>query len=74
MKKDNQAFGEQFRKSYEAQVTMLPNMENEEVKNTIEKYRDSTLGWKLSGAGGGGYLVFVSENPIPGAVKIHIRR
>jgi len=32
------------------------------------------LGWKLSGAGGGGYLVLVTEKDLPGAIKIKIRR
>ena len=31
-------------------------------------------GWKLAGAGGGGYLVLVSERPIANAIKIRIRR
>jgi galactokinase/mevalonate kinase-like predicted kinase len=32
------------------------------------------LGWKLSGAGGGGYLIFITEKDIPNSLKIHIRR
>jgi mevalonate kinase len=32
------------------------------------------LGWKVSGAGGGGYLILVSEKPIEHAVRIIIRR
>jgi mevalonate kinase len=41
---------------------------------TIEKYRDTALGWKLSGAGGGGYIILVSEMPIENAIQIRIRR
>ena len=32
------------------------------------------IGWKLSGAGGGGYLILVSEKPIDNGVKVIIRR
>ena len=74
MKKDTLEFGRQFRMSFEAQVAMFPNMLNDEVNKTIEAHKDSALGWKLSGAGGGGYLVLVSEKDIPGTLKIRIRR
>ena len=74
MKKNVLEFGQQFRASFEAQVAMFPNMINEEVLNTIDLHRKDALGWKLSGAGGGGYLVFVSEEYIPEAIKIKIRR
>jgi mevalonate kinase len=37
-------------------------------------FRSVTLGWKLSGAGGGGYLVLVTKNEMPGAIKLKIRR
>lgn len=74
LQKNTQEFGQQFKASFEAQVAMFPNMINEEVLNTIELHRKNTLGWKLSGAGGGGYLVFISEEQIPGATKIKIRR
>ena len=47
---------------------------NERVAALIDEYRDSALGWKLSGAGGGGYLVLVSEKPIPGAVRVLAHR
>jgi cytidyltransferase-like protein len=67
-------FGRQFRNSFEAQIKMFPNMMNDQILQTIEAHRSQALGWKLSGAGGGGYLVFVSENPIEGAIQIKIRR
>lgn len=73
LNKDSKAFGENFRKSYEAQIKMFPNMLNPEISETINKYKDKALGWKLSGAGGGGYLVLVSEEKIPGTFQISIR-
>ena len=67
-------FGQTMRQGFEAQVAMFPNMMNDRVAALIEEYRDQTLGWKLSGAGGGGYLVLVAEQPIPGAVRVISRR
>jgi galactokinase/mevalonate kinase-like predicted kinase len=67
-------FGHYFRQSFEAQIAMFPNMMNETVARLIEKYRDQALGWKLSGAGGGGYLILVSDKPIENAVRVMARR
>ena len=67
-------FGQTMRAGFDAQLAMFPNMMNERVAALIDEYRDSALGWKLSGAGGGGYLVLVSESPIPGAVRVLARR
>ncbi|WP_187261224.1 adenylyltransferase/cytidyltransferase family protein [Pontibacter beigongshangensis] len=73
-RKDASAFGENFRKSFEAQVHMFPNMVDETILNQIALYKDIALGWKLSGAGGGGYITLVSEKPIENAIRIKIRR
>ncbi|MEI7526561.1 MAG: adenylyltransferase/cytidyltransferase family protein [Mariniphaga sp.] len=73
-RRDPVDFGEAFKKSFEAQIAMFPNMVNEFILDQIEEYRDQALGWKLSGAGGGGYLVLVSEKPIKNAIQIRIRR
>ena len=67
-------FGKTMREVFEAQVALFPNTMNERVAALIDEYRDSALGWKLSGAGGGGYMVLVSEKPIPGAVRVVARR
>ena len=53
---------------------MFPNMMNETVARLIDQYRDVALGWKLSGAGGGGYLILVADRPIENAVRIVARR
>jgi cytidyltransferase-like protein len=67
-------FGSSLRAMFEAQVAMFPAMLNERVSAVIEKYRDIALGWKLTGAGGGGYLIVASDKPIPHAVRIVARR
>lgn len=72
--KDVVAFGRSFRESFEAQTAMFPHMVTPQIMAQLEEYRSKTLGWKLSGAGGGGYLVLVAEKPIPNAIQIRIRR
>jgi cytidyltransferase-like protein len=67
-------FGASMKAAFEAQIAMFPNMMNDNVASLIEKYRHSALGWKLSGAGGGGYLVLVSDKPIENASTIYARR
>jgi cytidyltransferase-like protein len=67
-------FGDAFRRSFEAQIRMFPNMVTPEIMTVLDQHREQALGWKLSGAGGGGYLVLVSENPIPETIQIKIRR
>jgi len=72
--RDAASFGRAVRESFEAQVAMFPNMVNDAVRALIDEYRGRALGWKLSGAGGGGYLILVSDRPIPDATRILARR
>jgi galactokinase/mevalonate kinase-like predicted kinase len=67
-------FGRQVRASFEAQVSLFPRMSNDAVREMIGRHGKEALGWKLSGAGGGGYLVLVSHREIPGAIAMKIRR
>lgn len=53
---------------------MFPNMLTPTIQMLIEQYGPQALGWKISGAGGGGYVIFVAEQPIPDAVRVIIRR
>jgi cytidyltransferase-like protein len=69
-----EAFGRHFRASYEAQIGMFPEMTSSAINKMIREYGKQSLGWKLSGAGGGGYLVLVSRQPVPGAIQLKIRR
>jgi cytidyltransferase-like protein len=72
--RDEEEFGRQMRNSFEAQVSLFPRMMDHNVRTAIKQYAGKALGWKLSGAGGGGYLVLVSHRAIPGAIKLKIRR
>ncbi len=73
-KMDLMEFGRQMRASYEAQVALFPQMSNPAIRKMIRGHAQTALGWKLSGAGGGGYLVLVSREPVPGAIQLKIRR
>jgi cytidyltransferase-like protein len=73
-RKDIRGFGKYVIESFEAQTTLFPNTLNDDIRKIIDNYRNSALGWKLSGAGGGGYLILVSENPIENAIQIKVRR
>lgn len=74
LNQDIYQFGKTLREMFEAQVAMFPAMMNDRVAATIDKYRDQALGWKMTGAGGGGYLILASDKPIPHAVRIIARR
>ena len=64
--------GQYFR--FLAFKNMFPQMSNPAIRKMIRSYAKTALGWKLSGAGGGGYLVLVSQEPVPGAIQLKIRR
>ena len=74
IKKDLKKFGAAFKKAFEAQIAIFPNMADAEILKVIEHYKNKAIGWKLSGAGGGGYLILVSETPIENAIQIKIKR
>ena len=74
LKKDTGDFGKYFRQAFEAQYAILPNMIDDEIFRQINQYSSIAFGWKLAGAGGGGYLILVSDKEIEGALKIKIRR
>ncbi len=72
--KDVTAFGSALTASFDAQISMFPNMVSADILSQIEQYKPLVKGWKLSGAGGGGYLVFVAEKPLEHAIQLKIRR
>lgn len=74
LKMDAIDFGRRMRESFEAQVALFPEMSSPAIQNMIEQYSPHALGWKLSGAGGGGYLVLVAEQPLDGTLTLAIRR
>lgn len=60
--------------SFEAQLSMFPHMVSAEIMQQLEEYKPHASGWKISGAGGGGYLILLSKEPIKNAMRVRIRR
>jgi cytidyltransferase-like protein len=73
IKKDIKVFTRGYLSSFESQVSMFPKMMNDKVAKVIDTHKDKALAWKLSGAGGGGYLILISEKEIHNAIKVKIR-
>ena len=71
--RDIKTFSEGFLESFNAQTRMFPRMVNSKIEQAIDKYRNIASAWKLSGAGGGGYLILISEKEIPNAIRVKIR-
>jgi galactokinase/mevalonate kinase-like predicted kinase len=74
IKKDVAGWGKATVNSFDAQLKMFPSMAPTDVKEALKPYQSQVLGWKLSGAGGGGYLVLINETPVRNAIQIRIRR
>jgi len=70
---DFEKFTDGFLNSFHSQVRMFPKMMNRDIQKIIDQYHDKARAWKLSGAGGGGYLIMISEKEIPNAFRIKIR-
>lgn len=72
--KDIDAWGKACTDSFMAQIAMFPNMMAEHVVKAINEYKDNVKGYKITGAGGGGYLVIINDEPVKNALQIRIRR
>ena len=74
LNKDVAAWGANTRKCFEAQLEIFPYMITDEIREVIHSYQNLAHGWKLTGAGGGGYLCLISDKEIPNAIQIRIRK
>jgi cytidyltransferase-like protein len=74
LSQDIKKFGAFFKKSFEAQIALFPRMVDSAIMQRIHEFADTALGWKVSGAGGGGYLILISEAEVKSAIRIKIRR
>ena len=74
LQKDIKNFGKYMKESFEAQIKMFPLMTSPEINKQIKRYEEFAKGWKISGAGGGGYIILASDISIEDSINIHIRR
>ncbi|MCR5550216.1 MAG: adenylyltransferase/cytidyltransferase family protein [Bacteroidales bacterium] len=72
--KDLNAWGRATTDSFNAQIKMFPHMIDPDIIPVLNQYKNKALGWKLCGAGGGGYFVFINDKPIEHTFGIRIRR
>ena len=72
--RDLTAFARFYQESFDAQVALFPAMLNPAISEVIDRYHHQMLAWKLTGAGGGGYLIALADKPIEGAIQFRIRR
>jgi len=75
LNKNFERFCDGFTESFRAQTALFPASFPKWIEPVIDEYKDKgAKGYKLSGAGGGGYLILLCEQPIEGATKVKIRR
>ena len=68
--RDVRAWGQATTDCFSAQLEMFPAMMTKEMRIVIEEYKDKAYGWKVSGCGGGGYWILISDQKIPNAIKV----
>lgn len=63
LNRDLNNFAKNFTASFEAQIVMFPNMVSGDILQTLEHHKKNSIGWKLTGAGGGGYFILLAREP-----------
>lgn len=71
--KETDMLGYWMKKSFMQQEKMFPSMVTPEIRSIMRKYDECSAGYKIAGAGGGGYLVVVGAHSNLG-LRIKIRR
>lgn len=66
-------FGAAVKASFESQVKIFPRMQNESSRIAIKRFSQSSYGWKLCGAGGGGYLLLVTDRDFSEGIRVTVR-
>lgn len=67
---DVKGWGKATTACFEAQLEMYPAMLTQDVIDAIKTYQNQAYGWKLTGAGGGGYMILITDQDIPHAIKV----
>lgn len=74
LQRDMHALGQAVTASLKAQVEMFPLMWNDQAEGQVLSLQEGCHGYKISGAGGGGYLIVIHDKKIAGSQTIQIRR
>lgn len=73
--KDTKMLGWAITECFTAQIGLFPAMLDDYCVKVLESIpKESVLGHKLTGAGGGGYWLIVSEKSIDGSIRVKLRR
>ena len=68
--RDTMSWGQAASLCLEAQLEIFPGMATEELLSMREKYRNQICGCKMTGSGGGGYMILIAEKLIPNTLQI----
>lgn len=71
---DGMAIAERMTDCFKAQVDIFPAMLENGVAEAVEKHGKQSAGYKITGAGGGGYLMCYDYQGFGAAIDIHVRR
>ena len=74
LRRDVREFGKAVTASFAAQISLFPRMVSQGILNKIAEYRRISYGWKLCGAGGGGYLMLITDTELKHSTRIRVRR
>ncbi|MEN9333034.1 MAG: hypothetical protein RLY35_214 [Bacteroidota bacterium] len=74
LEKDLSMLGQSMTASFIAQCKLFPLMTSNEAESVLLPFKEKILGYKISGAGGGGYWIVVSEVKMDSFMEIKIRR
>lgn len=74
LKMDLDAFGKSVLDSFKAQIKIFPRMVDDHIWNVIEEYVPYVKGYKLTGCGGGGYVMVVSDTSVKNGFQVKIVR
>lgn len=74
LNKDIRAWGDATIRSFKAQIRMFPEMTPPDVLEMLAQYQNEVLGYKMTGAGGGGYLILINDQPVKHAIQVRIKK
>ena len=68
--RDAAGWGRASTQCLDAQLALFPGTATDELRSIRKKYEDRICGCKMTGAGGGGYMLLISDKPIENALQV----